>query len=74
MTRPSIRAWIACALAIILLLMAAFGLGFYMGDRGETKPTVPPWPQPVPRKTPTALIHNSVKPAACLLSWEPVYG
>ncbi len=58
----------------MLLLAVAFGIGVYMGDKGETKPTVPPWPQPVPRKTPTALTLNVMMPTAYQLSYDPLHG
>jgi hypothetical protein len=56
-----LRRWLVGGVVVTLLVIAAFGLGYYAGEAGMTRPVKPPWPEPRPSATPTAPMEGAVQ-------------
>lgn len=65
MSRSTWKRGIAAALALVLLLVAAFTLGIYVADSQISDPIVPPWPPPAPSymQPPTPNPFATVRPS-----------
>ncbi|HMA34706.1 MAG TPA: hypothetical protein VKY74_09520 [Chloroflexia bacterium] len=50
--RPVWLIRLGALLLLLLLLWAAFALGVWASERGLTRSTLPPWPEPPPAGTP----------------------
>lgn len=55
----NLRLWLVGTIVVALIVAASLGLGLYLGRKGWTTPTVPPWPEPKPTPVKSILGPNT---------------